>query len=100
MRFRARVDKNQKPIVEAFRKLGYSVVLLHQVGGGVPDLLVSTPSEMWIVEVKNPEERKGKRFTEAQLNFYRAWKGKPIKHVISIDDVLKFPNCPDVEVKC
>ena len=36
----ARIDENQPEIVEALHKAGTSVVHLHQLGQGVPDLLV------------------------------------------------------------
>ena len=40
MRLRARIDKNQPIIVEALRAGGASVVHLHQLGQGTPDILV------------------------------------------------------------
>lgn len=43
MRRDARVDENQPIIVEALRAAGASVVHLHQIGHGVPDLLLGLP---------------------------------------------------------
>ena len=40
MRRASRIDKNQPMIVEALRAEGASVVHLHQLGKGIPDLLV------------------------------------------------------------
>ena len=60
----AKVDKNQTEIVEAFRKLGFSVQHLHTVGGGVPDLLVGRGGINLLVEVKDG----GKSQTNTRAN--------------------------------
>jgi hypothetical protein len=43
MRRAARVDENQPIIVEALRAGGASIVHLHQLGQGIPDILVGAP---------------------------------------------------------
>ena len=96
MRYRAKVDNNQNKIVEILRKRGFEVKPTHQMGGGFPDLVVSTSKEIWLAEVKNPAEKKGKRYTPAQEEFYKNWKGKPVKHLVTEEDALSFPNCRDV----
>lgn len=43
MRRAAKIDENQPIIVEALRAAGGSVVHLHQLGQGIPDILVGLP---------------------------------------------------------
>ena len=80
LRHRRRVDSNHKPIVDAFRQFGWEVLSLAPLGSGVPDLLVSRPGEMRLVEVKTP---KGK-LKPMQETFMASW---PVSVVRSIDDV-------------
>jgi len=90
VRWRARTDANQKPIVEYLRKKGYAVKCCHQIGAGFPDLLVSEtwePYEMWLVEVKDGRNAK---FTESQMEFYKAWTGKPVLVFREISDVVEW----------
>lgn len=55
---RVKRDGNHTPIVQALRSAGRSVVELHQVGKGVPDLLVGWGrSNMLLLEVKDPAGR-------------------------------------------
>ena len=72
-RLRAKVDGNQALIVQALRDSGCSVVCLHQLGGGIPDLLVATPSgETLLVEVKSAQGS----LTPDQERFLSAWRGR------------------------
>ena len=75
MRYAAKVDTNQKEIASNLVKVGLSVVFLHRIGEGVPDLLVSDSSDMWLLEVKNPDEYW--KLTKAQEKWHQAWRGKP-----------------------
>jgi len=49
----AKTDKNQQEIMDALRQAGAEVTSLHQVGGGVPDLLVSFRNKWHLLEVKD-----------------------------------------------
>lgn len=71
MRLRARVDSNQKEIVAALRKAGRSVLFLHQLGKGTPDLLVGNGKENILLELK---AGKG-NLTEDQVSFHQTWNG-------------------------
>ena len=69
-----RRDNNQKEIVAVFEKMGATVFLLDQVGGGCPDLLVGVNGVNLLVEVKN-----GKRtLTPDQYTFFETWRGQKI----------------------
>lgn len=74
MRRAARTDENQREIVEYFRKVGCSVVLLHQVGEGCPDILVGYGDAIVLVEIKTKTGKlteQQKRFAETfQPGFY------------------------------
>jgi lambda repressor-like predicted transcriptional regulator len=68
----ARTDANQAEIVAALRAAGCSVVSLHRVGDGVPDLLVGRAGKNWLLEVKIP----GRGLNEKQKDWHRAWGGQ------------------------
>ena len=71
MRRNARVDKNHSEVVEAFRKLGASVLSLAPLGRGIPDLLVAIGGVTWLIEIKS---KKGKE-NDLQLEWAENWKG-------------------------
>jgi len=74
MRRRSRVDATQKPIIEAFRGIGCSVLPLHVIGKGCPDLLVSKCYVTALVECKTGEKARIKPETkEAQDKFMLLW---------------------------
>ena len=77
MRYRARIDDNQKQIVEALRKAGASVKSLAQLGSGCPDLLVGFKGINWLFEVKDPSKRPSQReLSEDERAFHAAWLGQ------------------------
>lgn len=85
MRFARRADRNQKEIAAALRATGASVVSLHTVGGGCPDLLVGRGGVTYLLEVKAPgrvthERKVGTR--AKQQEFRDAWRGGPV-HVVT-----------------
>ncbi len=94
MRRAAKVDDNQKEIVEALRRVGLSVICLHAIGKGCPDLLVSSPTSMWLIEVKT---LKGK-LTPDQEKFHRDWRGTPI--LIVRDPVEAIQKTVGVKCAC
>lgn len=84
----SRVDANQEEIVNAFRKLGYSVHCLHAAGGGVTDLLVGKHHINLLVEVKDGSRVPSERyFTKPQRKFHFSWQGQ--KCVVKcLEDVM------------
>ena len=71
MRRNARIDKNHPEVVEAFRKLGASVLSLAPLGRGIPDLLVAIGGVTWLIEIKS---KKGKE-NDLQLEWAENWRG-------------------------
>jgi hypothetical protein len=89
MRKRGRVDVVQHDIVVALRSSGNSVVLLSNIGDGVPDLLVkyNKPgfgAQLLLMEVKSPHGR----MTSDEQDFYNQWQECMVV-VYSIEDALK-----------
>ena len=85
MRYDAKVDENQPAIIEAARCWGASVLLLHRIGGGVPDLLLFYHGVYLLVEVKSPDGE----LNERQREWIDAWKG-PVHVVRSISQLEKL----------
>jgi len=78
-------DFNHNEIVLAFERSGADVVQLHNVGGGVPDLLVGYCGVDQLVEIKLPPRAKafdnGKvnprtQLSKVQRSWHAAWKGR------------------------
>lgn len=82
---RHRADNNQKEIVDYLRDTGRSVLILSQVGGGAPDLLVGARGENILLEVKG----KNGKLRSGQKKFMREWAGEAYV-VRSIDEVQKL----------
>lgn len=89
MRRAAQVDRNQAEIVAALRAVGCSVVPMHAVGEGCPDLAVGRAGVSYWIEVKDgarpPSER---RLTPAQVRWHAEWRGKPPVVVTSVAEAL------------
>jgi hypothetical protein len=66
-----RVDTNQKELVEYLRGNGLSVIHLHGVGSGVPDVAVGIGGLTCLAEIKT---EKGKD-TKAQEELMKWWTG-------------------------
>jgi hypothetical protein len=64
-----RRDSNHAETRDAFRRLGWVVVDLADVGNGCGDLLCARSGETIVVEVKQP----GAAFTEAEVWFQGMW---------------------------
>ena len=85
-RLRAKVDSNQAAIVKALRDAGCSVQPIHQLGHGIPDLLVATPSGVTLlVEVKSA---KGS-LTPEQVQWISRWRGR-VEVIRDPDDIARL----------
>lgn len=84
----AKVDANQKEIVEALRSIGATVQHLHAVAQGCPDLLVGRQGVNYLLEVKDgnkpPSSRK---LTPDQVNWHSLWQGAVVV-VKSVDEAI------------
>lgn len=88
-----KVDDNQKEIVEAFKKLGYSVAHTHIVGKGFPDIVVAGHDKRnYLIEIKDGKKPLSKRkLTPDELKFHDSWQGD-LKIIESVEDVVRFVN--------
>ena len=82
----ARIDTNQKEIVEALRKAGATVVSLASMKHGCPDLLVGYAGETILIEVKKDAKSK---YTPDQLDFLGKWRGGAICRIDSVEAAIR-----------
>jgi Holliday junction resolvase len=76
MRKKARVDANQKEIVQELRKRGISVLHTHQLGKGAPDIIVGYMNSNYLIELKDGNKSKSQqRLTKDELDFSLKWGG-------------------------
>ena len=76
MRHKAKVDDNQRDIVNALRSIGCSVISLAAVGNGCPDLLVGFRGNNFLLEVKDGNKSPSRRkLTPDQQKFFATWQG-------------------------
>ena len=67
-----RTDANQAEIVRALRDAGCTVVDLHKVGRGCPDILVGIHGRNVLMEIKTATGR----LTVDEINFHGMWEGQ------------------------
>ena len=85
MRRAAKVDANQAEIVEALRGIGATVLLLHQVGQGCPDICVGWRYNNWLFEIKTSAGK----MTKDETAWHLDWRGQV--HVIrSFEDAVSL----------
>lgn len=87
-RYARRVDTVQPEIVVDLRKIGFSVLLLHALGGGTSDALVMRGGLGLIVEFKTPGGHTKPATAERQRKFRDEWKGCPVVRCESTEDVI------------
>lgn len=88
MRRAAKIDSNQTEIVAAFRKFGCSVLPLHTVGGGCPDICVGLKKKSVLVEIKDGTKPPSARaLTKDEQKFHDEWRGS-LFIVESLSDVI------------
>jgi hypothetical protein len=86
----AKIDDNQKMIVNALRIAGASVQSLAATGKGCPDLLVGYHGINYLMEVKDGDKMLSKqKLTIDQEHWHSLWLGSV--HVVkSVDEALKI----------
>lgn len=92
MRTRAKVDTNQKEIVTALRKCGYSVLHLHALGKGAPDILVGVAGKNYLFEIKDGERIPSQqKLTADEKVFHDTWNGQ-VAVVNSVEQIMNRIN--------
>ena len=100
MTHRKRTDKNQKSIVEALRKIGCTVKILSDAGGGVPDLLIGVEYVTILMEVKTKDNWYSKKgLSETQSDFLKEWKGGLVLIAYDAEDAVNKVNNEIMQVR-
>ncbi len=92
-----RADANQPEVAKAYRDIGCVVVDIHEMGEGVPDLLIAVPAQraaglllpcdglLLLSEVKGP----GEGLTGPEAKLHELLRGYPVVVDYSGEDVLR-----------
>jgi hypothetical protein len=92
MRRNARTDTNQREIVQALRDRGATVLHLHQLGKGCPDILVGYGGCNYLIELKDGSKPPSKqRLTNDEANWHSRWQGQ-VAVVNSVDGAIALLN--------
>ncbi len=84
-----RVDDNQKLLVELWRRMGATVLILSDVGNGCPDVLVGYNGLNALIEIKDGSKVPSKqKLTIPEAEFHDSWRG----HVCIIKDEEEAKN--------
>ena len=83
-----RADGNQSEIIDALRQTGHQVVLLSQVGGGVPDVLVARGKRMLLMEIKQD----GGELTPEQVIWHKENDGFVVAVVHNASEAIEAMN--------
>jgi hypothetical protein len=87
-----RVDDNQKEIVQAARQMGASVLPIHELGKGAPDLLIGWRGKNYLVEAKDGNKSPSRRkLTEDEEFFHTTWRGQVVI-INSVSEIISFLN--------
>ncbi len=93
MRRNARVDSNQKEIVNFIRKYGGTVLIISQLKNCF-DILVGYNDFNIIMEIKDGNLTPSKRkLTEGEEKFKDTWKGGEyhiVKNINEVEQILKY----------
>jgi hypothetical protein len=66
-----RVDANQVAVVAALREYGATVLDMHTLGKGAPDIVVGYAGRNYLCEIKAP----GGKLTPSERDWHNAWRG-------------------------
>ncbi len=79
-----RIDTNHVEIVIALRRVGASVLSLHTLGKGAPDLLVGFRGYNYLLEIKTVSGK----LEEGQVDWHNLWRGQRPQTVHTVDQAL------------
>ena len=97
LRTASRIDANQPAIVAALRRIGASVLHLHQLKNCF-DILVGYRGRTFLMEIKDPAQPPSKRkLTEGEAEFRESWRGTPYYIVHSPDEALAIVTTPETK---
>ncbi len=83
-RYQCKADANQPEIVDAIRKLGATVLHLHTIGKGCPDICIGYAGLSLLAEIKDGSKPlSAQKLTADEQEWHDTWKGGVylIRHV-------------------
>jgi hypothetical protein len=87
-----RVDANQAEIVKKLREKGLTVLHLHTVGDGAPDICVGCFGLNFLFEIKDPEKFPSQRkLTDDEKKFFDSWMGQ-VNKVETVEEIIEVIN--------
>jgi hypothetical protein len=90
VKFAARIDANQPAIVAALRKMGATVLHLHTIGKGAPDILIGYQGKNALVELKDgAKPPSARKLTPDEERFHAEWRGQ-VAIIESVDEAIAF----------
>lgn len=90
MRRAAKIDDNQKTLVQHLRRCGFSVAVTSALGKGFPDIVVGSSGRNYLFEIKDPAKCPARRrLTEDEAEFKTKWRGQ-YDVIETIDDALRI----------
>jgi Holliday junction resolvase len=88
LRRAAKIDANQKKVVEQLRRCGFSVYCTHMIGRGFPDIVVGANNRNYLFEIKDEEKTASrKKLTPDEEKFFQTWSGQ-VSIIENTDDAL------------
>lgn len=85
-----RTDANQTEIVKKFRELGFSVLIMSDLGKGAPDIVVGAFGSNYLIEIKDGKKPpSARKLTPHEKMFHDTWRGQ-VDIISSPDEVSKF----------
>ncbi len=89
MRRCGKKDANHKEIVDALRAVGASILDTSALGSGMPDLVVGYRQENFLIEIKNPKNKYGRKgLNDLQKEWVAKWSA-PVHVVRNINEALR-----------
>lgn len=90
MKYAAKKDDNQDEIVSALRQIGATVTSIHQIGNGLPDILVGYRNKNYLLEIKDGEKYPSQRkLTADEKKWFKKWRGHA-DVVESVDEAIEL----------
>jgi hypothetical protein len=76
MKYAAKKDDNQDEIVSALKQMGATVTSIHQIGNGLPDILVGFRGKNYLFEIKDGKKvPSARRLTADEKKWMKLWRG-------------------------
>ena len=84
-------DASARGVIDAFKAVGCSVVVITSAQAGCPDLALGVAGRTHLVEIKPDVGITARRnLRPAQATFSESWRGGPVHVVRSADEALRL----------